>query len=78
MEAEQVKVGSFQKVKAKCSNLSNRHAYEPKIVPELLFPLNVINTIFSLTTCTGNKSSSTIFGSHECHFDKLENFAITF
>ena len=24
-------------------------------------------------TSTGNKSSGTIFGSHECHFDKLEN-----
>ena len=29
-------------------------------------------------TCTGYKSSGTIFGSHECHYDKLENFAITF
>ena len=24
-------------------------------------------------TSTGNKSSGTMFGSHECHFDKLEN-----
>ena len=29
-------------------------------------------------TCKGNESSGTIFGSHECHFDKLENFAITY
>ena len=28
-------------------------------------------------TYIGNKSSGTILGSHECHFDKLENFAIT-
>ena len=24
-------------------------------------------------TITGNNSSGTIFGSHECHFDKFEN-----
>ena len=29
---------------AEFSNLSNRHACEPKIVFELLFPVNVINT----------------------------------
>ena len=28
---------------AKFSNLSNRHACEPKIVPEHLFPVSVIN-----------------------------------
>ena len=38
-----LKVGFFQKVMAKFSNLSNRHACEPKIVSELLFPVNVIN-----------------------------------
>ena len=38
-----VKVGFHQKVMAKFSNLSNRHACEPKIVPELLFPVHVIN-----------------------------------
>ena len=27
---------------------------------------------------TGNKSLVTSFGSHEWHFEKLENFAITF
>ena len=37
---------------------------------------NVICNV--LTTLTGNKSSGTILGSHECRFDKLENFAITF
>ena len=31
---------------AKFSNLSNRHACEPKIVSELLFPVNAINTIW--------------------------------
>ena len=36
-----VKVGLSQKVMAKFSKLSNRHACEPKIVPELLFPVNV-------------------------------------
>ena len=41
-----VKVGFSQKVMAKFSNLSNRHACEPKIVSELLFPVNVINTIW--------------------------------
>ena len=41
-----VKVGLFQKVKAKFSKLSNRHACEPKIVPELLFPVTVVNTIY--------------------------------
>ena len=40
-----LKVGFFQKVMAKFSNLSNRHACEPKIVSELLFPVNVNNTI---------------------------------
>ena len=39
-----VKVGLFQKVIAKFSNLSNRHACEPKIVSELLFPVSVINS----------------------------------
>ena len=28
---------------AKCSNLSNRHACEPKIVSELFFPLHAVN-----------------------------------
>ena len=37
----------FQKVMAKFSNLSNRHACEPKIVSELLFPVKVINTIWA-------------------------------
>ena len=40
----EVKVGFFQKMKAKFFNLSNGHACEPKIVFELLFPVNVINT----------------------------------
>ena len=40
-----LKVGFFEKVMAKFSNLSNRHACEPKIVPELLFPVNVVNTV---------------------------------
>ena len=40
-----VKVGSFQKMMAKFSTLSDRHACEPKIVPELLFPVNVIDAI---------------------------------
>ena len=43
-----LKVGFFQKVMAKFSNLSNRHACEPKIVSELLFPVNVINTIWAI------------------------------
>ena len=43
-----VKVGFFQKVMAKFSNLSNRHACEPKIVSEHLFLLNVINEILAL------------------------------
>ena len=34
-----VKVGFTQKVMAKCSNWSNRHACEPKIVSQFLFPL---------------------------------------
>ena len=38
----------FQKVMAKFSNLSNRHACEPKIVFKLLFPVNVINTIWAI------------------------------
>ena len=38
-----LKVGFLQKVMAKFSNLSNRHACEPKIVPEHLFPVSVIN-----------------------------------
>ena len=42
-----IKVGFFQKVMAKFSNLSNRHACEPKIVPELLFPVHVINKILN-------------------------------
>ena len=42
-----LKVGSFQKVMAKVSNLSNRHACEPKIVPELLFPVNVVNNTWA-------------------------------
>ena len=37
-----VKVGFFQKVMAKFSNLSYCHSCEPKIVPELLFPVHVI------------------------------------
>ena len=40
-----VKVGFFQKVMAIFSNSSNRHACEPKIVSEFLFPVNVVNTI---------------------------------
>ena len=30
---------------AEFSNLSNRHACEPKIVLELLFPVSIVNTI---------------------------------
>ena len=37
-----VKVGFFQKVMAKFSNLSYCHSCEPKIVCELLFPVHVI------------------------------------
>ena len=40
-----LKVGFFQKVKAKFSNLSKWHSCEPKIVPELLFPVCVIDRI---------------------------------
>ena len=40
-----LKVGFLQKVMAKVSNLSNRHACEPKIVPEHLFPVSVINKL---------------------------------
>ena len=40
-----LKVGFSQKVMAKFSNLPNRHACEPKIVPELLFPVTVVDTI---------------------------------
>ena len=40
-----IKVGFFQKVMAKFSNLSKCHSCEPKIVPELLFPVNIINKI---------------------------------
>ena len=36
------------KMMAKSSNLSNRHAGEPKIVSEPLFPIHVINTIWVL------------------------------
>ena len=42
---EQVKVGFSQKVMAKFSNLSNRHGCKLKIVPELLFPVTVVDTI---------------------------------
>ena len=40
-----IKGSFFQKVMAKFSNLSNRHACEPKIVPELLFPVSVVDII---------------------------------
>ena len=40
-----LKVGFFEKVMAKFSNLSNRHTCEPKIVSELLFPVNIVTTI---------------------------------
>ena len=40
-----VKVRFFQKVKAKFSNLSKCHPCEPKIVPELLIPVNDSNKI---------------------------------
>ena len=43
-----IKVGFCQKVMAKFSNLSNRHTCEPKIVPEQLFPVHVVNRIFVL------------------------------
>ena len=43
LKGQCLKVGFFQKVMAKCSNLSNRHACEPKIVPELLFPVLIVN-----------------------------------
>ena len=46
--ATPVKVGFFEKEMAKFSNLSNRHACEPKIVSEHLFLLNVINEILAL------------------------------
>ena len=49
----EVKVGFFQKMKTKFSNLSNRHASEPKIVSELLFPVSISNTFMGniLNTC---------------------------
>ena len=43
--AYSLKVGFLQKVMAKFSNLSNRHACEPKIVPEHLFPVSAINKL---------------------------------
>ena len=43
----EVKVGFFQKVMAEFSNLSNRHACEPKIVSELLFPVSVVDTLMA-------------------------------
>ena len=42
-----LKVGFFQKVMAKNFNLSNRHACEPKIVSELLFPVSVVDTLMA-------------------------------
>ena len=45
MTVDKVKVGFFEKVMAKFSNLSNRHTCEPKIVSELLFPVNIVTTI---------------------------------
>ena len=47
-ELNEIKVGFCQKVMAKFSNLSNRHTCEPKIVPEQLFPVHVVNRIFVL------------------------------
>ena len=53
-----VKVGFFQKMMAKYSNLWNRHACEPKIVSELLFPVNVINTFMgNILTHLAKKSA---------------------
>ena len=43
--AYHVKVGFFQKVLAKFSNFSKCHSCEPKIVPELLIPVNNNNKI---------------------------------
>ena len=43
-----VKVGFFQKVTAKFSNLSKFHSCEPKIVPEILIPVNDNNKILVL------------------------------
>ena len=40
-----VKEGLFQKVLAKFSNLSKFHSCEPKIVPELLIPVNDNNKL---------------------------------
>ena len=45
LSIDMLKVGFLQKVMAKVSNLSNRHACEPKIVPEHLFPVCVINKL---------------------------------
>ena len=42
MGGQVVKVGSFQKVMVKFSSLSNKHACEPKIVPELFFPVHAV------------------------------------
>ena len=53
-----LKVCFFQKVMAKFSNLSNRHACEPKIVPELLFPVNVFNTIWTICSIHLAKKSA--------------------
>ena len=48
VEAFIVKVGFFQKVMAKFSNLSNCHSCEPKIVPALLIPVNDNNKILAI------------------------------
>ena len=55
---EILKVGFFKNVMAKFSKLSNRHACEPKIVSELLFPVNVINTFMgNILTHLAKKSA---------------------
>ena len=43
-----LKVGFFQKVMAKFSNLSSCHSCEPKIVPALLIPVNDNNKIVAI------------------------------
>ena len=45
---KKVKVGFFQKVMAKFSNLSHHHSCEPKIVPALLIPVNDNNKILAI------------------------------
>ena len=46
---KKLKVGFIQKVMAKFSNLSNRHACEPKIVSDFIFPVNYVNIFMGIS-----------------------------